>query len=125
MMNLAWMEFHEREKLRTSLQSPNKVLCPHLSSLPAMEESLEIYQLRLEHKRFSEDAEQERTAKEKLREELVAEIHRRADAEKMIRVLKDEKMKLAVELERLQRLEREWEVKALVSSHFSTNSIVL
>ena len=104
-----------------------------------MEESLEIYQLRLEHKRFFEDAEQERTAKEKLREELVAEIHRRADAEKelvaeihrradaekTIRVLKDEKMKLTVELERLQRLEREWEVKALVSSHFSTNSIVL
>lgn len=57
--------------------------------------------------------------------EWVAEIHRRADAEKMIRVLKDEKMKLTVELERLQRLEREWEVKALVSSHFSTNSIVL
>ncbi|KIJ94822.1 hypothetical protein K443DRAFT_109770 [Laccaria amethystina LaAM-08-1] len=68
-----------------------------------MEESLEIYRLRLEHKRFVEDAEQERTSKELLREELVAEIHRRADGEKTIRALKDENMILKLKLERLER----------------------
>lgn len=88
-----------------------------------MEESLEIYQLRLEHKRFLEDAEQERTSKETLREELVTEIRRRADAEKTIQALKDENLKLKVNLERFQRLER-GRIEAPVSSHFSTNSIV-
>lgn len=94
-----------------------------LPSPPAMEESIEIYRLRLEHKRFLEDAEQERTKNEKLREQLIAELHRRADAEKTIRSLTDENLKLKVKLERLQRLQREW-VETPVSSHFLTNSIV-
>jgi hypothetical protein len=89
---------------------------------PAMEESLEIYRLRLEHKRFVEDAEQERTSKELLREELVAEIHRRADGEKTIRALKDENMILKLKLE---RLEREREVEVPVGSYFLTNLIML
>ncbi|EDR02724.1 uncharacterized protein LACBIDRAFT_308328 [Laccaria bicolor S238N-H82] len=90
-----------------------------------MEESLEIYKLRLEHKRFFEDAEQERTSKEKLREELVTEIQRRADAEKTIRALKDENMKLRLELERSQRIERGREVEAKgLSAETSSKKIV-
>ena len=88
-----------------------------------MEESIEIYQLRLKHKRFLEDAEQERTSKEKLREDFVLEIHHRADAEKTIRALRDENMNLRVRLERLERLERGRDVEGLVSYHFSIHLI--
>ena len=116
--------------VRINLQVVVKQVQSSLPSPPAMEESIEIYRLRLEHKRyledaerFLEDAEQERTKNEKLREQLIAELHRRADAEKTIRSLTDENLKLKVKLERLQRLQREW-VETPVSSHFLTNSIV-
>ena len=95
------------------------------SPATVMEESIEIYQLRLEHKRFLEDAEQERASNEKLREDFVAEIHRRADAEKKIRALRDENMNLRVRLERLERLERGRDVERPVSYHFSIHSVAL